>query len=334
MIDLGCEDTRCGRPICSRLAWRRRCAAAAARRKRADRGGGHRRAGRAVARHAPHRHADRYQPAARACAMCARRAARSCLGRAGHAQRRDRLRRLRAPGAAAGAGLLGGRRAADPHPRHRRRQPGHRLARQRHDHAAAGARRATSCWPASRASASCRCATSISACAAPCSRPDELMREIRFPALVPHQRGLFLKLGLRRAQAISVINLAIVLTFDGELVREARDRPGLRRAHRSCARRAPRRIWQGKHARRRDLRRGRAAGLRRLSRRSTTCAARPPTACTPLAALVATGCERLATAAGGAGWAEPPGAARHRRPQPATGAPFDGTIATTINGAP
>lgn len=45
-------------------------------------------------------------------------------------------------------------------------------------------------------------------------RPDELLREIRFPAMRPQQRGIFLKLGLRRAQAISVINVAIVLTLD------------------------------------------------------------------------------------------------------------------------
>jgi xanthine dehydrogenase iron-sulfur cluster and FAD-binding subunit A len=44
-------------------------------------------------------------------------------------------------------------------------------------------------------------------------QPDELMREIRFSALTASQRGLFLKLGLRRAQAISVIDIAIVLTF-------------------------------------------------------------------------------------------------------------------------
>jgi carbon-monoxide dehydrogenase medium subunit len=50
----------------------------------------------------------------------------------------------------------------------------------------------------------------------------ELLREIRVPALVSNQRGLFLKLGLRRAQAISVINVAFVLTFDGELVADAR----------------------------------------------------------------------------------------------------------------
>ncbi|HEX9067477.1 MAG TPA: FAD binding domain-containing protein [Ktedonobacterales bacterium] len=53
-------------------------------------------------------------------------------------------------------------------------------------------------------------------------RSDELLREIRVPALRADQRGLFLKLGLRRAQAISVINVAFVLTFDGATVREAR----------------------------------------------------------------------------------------------------------------
>ncbi len=43
-------------------------------------------------------------------------------------------------------------------------------------------------------------------------RPDELMREIRFPPLRADQHGLFLKLGLRRAQAISVVDAAVVLT--------------------------------------------------------------------------------------------------------------------------
>lgn len=51
---------------------------------------------------------------------------------------------------------------------------------------------------------------------------DELVREIRVPALTNTQRGRFVKLGLRRAQAISVIDLAIVLTVDGDLVSEAR----------------------------------------------------------------------------------------------------------------
>jgi carbon-monoxide dehydrogenase medium subunit len=42
--------------------------------------------------------------------------------------------------------------------------------------------------------------------------PGELLREIRVPALRENQRGLFLKLGLRRAQAISVVNVALVLS--------------------------------------------------------------------------------------------------------------------------
>jgi carbon-monoxide dehydrogenase medium subunit len=53
-------------------------------------------------------------------------------------------------------------------------------------------------------------------------QPGELLREIRIPALTTTQRGLFLKLGLRRAQAISVINVAFVLDLDGEQVSQAR----------------------------------------------------------------------------------------------------------------
>jgi carbon-monoxide dehydrogenase medium subunit len=45
-------------------------------------------------------------------------------------------------------------------------------------------------------------------------RPDELVREIRVPPLADRRRGIFLKLGLRRAQAIAVVNAAIVVTFD------------------------------------------------------------------------------------------------------------------------
>jgi carbon-monoxide dehydrogenase medium subunit len=53
--------------------------------------------------------------------------------------------------------------------------------------------------------------------------PDELLREIRIPSMRDNQRGLWLRLGLRRAQAISVIHIAFVLTFDVEKkVSEAR----------------------------------------------------------------------------------------------------------------
>ncbi|NJK79287.1 MAG: 2Fe-2S iron-sulfur cluster binding domain-containing protein [Chloroflexaceae bacterium] len=55
----------------------------------------------------------------------------------------------------------------------------------------------------------------------------ELLTEIRFPSLHDNQRGLFFKLGMRQAQIISIVNLALVLTLDdlassAPLVRAAR----------------------------------------------------------------------------------------------------------------
>ena len=52
-------------------------------------------------------------------------------------------------------------------------------------------------------------------------RPDELLTGISFPALGANERGMFLKLGLRRAQAIAVVNVAVVLAFDGDVVTRA-----------------------------------------------------------------------------------------------------------------
>jgi xanthine dehydrogenase iron-sulfur cluster and FAD-binding subunit A len=53
-------------------------------------------------------------------------------------------------------------------------------------------------------------------------RPDEMIVDISFPAMSPYQIGTFRKLGLRRAQAISVVNVAVILSVLGDTVTGAR----------------------------------------------------------------------------------------------------------------
>ena len=45
-------------------------------------------------------------------------------------------------------------------------------------------------------------------------QPDEMLVEICFPSLPVDRRGMFIKVGLRRAQAISVVNATVVMDLD------------------------------------------------------------------------------------------------------------------------
>jgi len=166
-------------------------------------------------------------------------------------------------------------------------------------------------------------------------RPDELLREIRIPKMAAGARGLFLKLGLRRAQAISVIDLALVVALDGEIVTDAHLAlgclaPTIVRAPRAEAYLVGRRLdaetcaeagWLAvDDAAPIDDVRG-SAGYRRET----------------LAALVADGLRRVAAGAHADGWMAPPvlldtGASHVETPDEGR-EPFGGIIRATINGA-
>ena len=52
-------------------------------------------------------------------------------------------------------------------------------------------------------------------------QPDEMLVDISFPAMTKDQRGTFIKLALRRAQAISLINVALIVTLKWGTVKSA-----------------------------------------------------------------------------------------------------------------
>jgi xanthine dehydrogenase iron-sulfur cluster and FAD-binding subunit A len=52
-------------------------------------------------------------------------------------------------------------------------------------------------------------------------QPDEMLVDISFPAMNSSARGTFIKLALRRAQAISIIDAAVILDLDADTVKSA-----------------------------------------------------------------------------------------------------------------
>ncbi|MDB5069727.1 MAG: 2Fe-2S iron-sulfur cluster binding protein [Candidatus Eremiobacteraeota bacterium] len=163
-------------------------------------------------------------------------------------------------------------------------------------------------------------------------RSDELVREIRFRALGGERRGIFLKLGLRRAQAISVIDVAVVVALSANgRVTEARIALG-------CL--AP------------TVVRAATAEQFLLGRRldEATCAEAGRIACedatpiddvrgsagyrsTTLAALIERALDRIANGREADGFPDAPVLLQTPAP-PAVARPFDGTIETTINDEP
>lgn len=50
---------------------------------------------------------------------------------------------------------------------------------------------------------------------------DEMLTDISFPAMNSEQKGVYKKYALRRAQAISLVNAACVITFEGRVIQKA-----------------------------------------------------------------------------------------------------------------
>ncbi|MBE3558348.1 MAG: FAD binding domain-containing protein [Ktedonobacteraceae bacterium] len=163
-------------------------------------------------------------------------------------------------------------------------------------------------------------------------RPDELLREIRVPALTATQRGLFLKLGLRQAQAIAVVNVAFVLSFEDESVSEARITLGSVAPTIIHARAAE--VYLKGKVLTEDI--CQQAGRMAAEEASPIDDVRAPAAYrrATLANLVSYGLQRLAAGAQAEDWPRHPVLLETVSPAPSPGGHehFAGTIHTTING--
>jgi xanthine dehydrogenase iron-sulfur cluster and FAD-binding subunit A len=160
-------------------------------------------------------------------------------------------------------------------------------------------------------------------------RHDELITAIRFP-LHANQRGLFLKLGLRRAQAISVIDVAFVVTLDGDIVRDARIAlgclaPTIVRAHRVED------YLRGKPLDEGTRRQAAALACEDASPIGDVRGSKAYREAT-LAVFIEEGLARIAHGRHGDGLLEPPVLLDTREGSRAPERAFDGAIETTING--
>ncbi len=52
-------------------------------------------------------------------------------------------------------------------------------------------------------------------------QPDEMVVDLSFPALTKNQKGTYMKIALRKAQAISLLNISVVLTLAGSTIEKA-----------------------------------------------------------------------------------------------------------------
>ncbi|MEE8357588.1 MAG: FAD binding domain-containing protein [Anaerolineales bacterium] len=53
-------------------------------------------------------------------------------------------------------------------------------------------------------------------------RSDEIVRDVIIPKMTSQQRGIYLKLGLRKAQAISLVSMAAIIGTEGDQINDAR----------------------------------------------------------------------------------------------------------------
>jgi xanthine dehydrogenase iron-sulfur cluster and FAD-binding subunit A len=168
---------------------------------------------------------------------------------------------------------------------------------------------------------------------ATCLAPDDLIREIRFPALHMWRHGIFLKLGLRRAQAISVIDVAAVLFVDhSDIVSDARIALGCL-APTVVRARAAEEFLLGK-----PLDAATCAEAGRLAREDVSpigdVRGSAEYRLATLSVLVTSALERIASGREADGFPESPVLLETPEPAAPAASAFQGTIQTTINGEP